>query len=263
MTAEFTPEFFRRTAGFGASSEKPVFAFGMPRSGSTLVEQILASHSRVFGMGEWPFANASWNRLPAALGATSDPIDCLARLTPDAARECAQGYLERAERLSRGAARRIVDKRLENWLYLGWLATIFPKARFIHCRRDLRDIALSCWMNNFSGIDWANDLGQIADRIKQYQRTMSHWRTVLPLPMLELDYEHLVENQETESRRLIDWLGLEWEPACLEFHRTRRAVRTASDIQVRRPIYSRSIGRWRHYVDTLRPLIDELGLGFD
>ncbi len=118
-------------------------------------------------------------------------------------------------------------------------------------------------MNNFLSIDWANDLGQIAARMRQYQRAMAHWREVLPVPILELQYERLVADQEGESRRLIEWLGLPWEPACLEFHRTQRSVRTASDIQVRKPIFSQSIGRWRHYTDTLRPLIEELKLGFD
>ncbi len=261
--ATFTPEYFRRTAGFGVSSEKPVFVFGMPRSGSTLIEQILASHSRVCGLGEWALATASWNQLPAAMGMASSPLECLPLLTAEATRHCANGYLSQIARLSKGAGERLVDKRLENWVHLGWLATMFPKARFIHCCRDLRDVALSCWMNNFLSIDWANDLGQIAARMRQYRRAMAHWREVLPVPILELQYERLVADQEGESRRLIEWLGLQWEPACLEFHRTQRSVRTASDIQVRKPIFSQSIGRWRHYTGTLRPLIEELKLGFD
>jgi hypothetical protein len=140
---------------------------------------------------------------------------------------------------------------------------MFPNARFIHCRRDLRDVALSCWMNNFREINWANDIGHIAQRIREYQRIMAHWSAVLPTPVLEMNYEMMIADQESESRRLIAWLGLEWDPACLAFHRTKRPVRTASVAQVRQPIYSRSVGRWRHYRDTLRPLIEEIGLGLD
>jgi hypothetical protein len=235
----------------------------MPRSGSTLFEQILASHPRVFGGGEMRFVEQSLSRLPTTLGSNLDPVECLSRLTTQAVRACADAYLRDFGRLSGGQGERVVDKKLDNCFYLGWMALMFPKARFIHCRRDLRDVSLSCWMTNFREINWANDLGLIAGRIREYQKIMAHWSNVLPVPVLDVDYEKLIADREGESRRLIAWLGLEWDPACLEFHRTRRPVHTASVAQVRQPIYSRSVGRWRHYRDTLRPLIEELGLGFD
>jgi hypothetical protein len=147
-------------------------------------------------------------------------------------------------------------------LLLGWIATMFPKARIIHCRRDLRDVAVSCWTTEFRAGNWANDMHHLAGRIRDYRRLMEYWRTSLPIPMLEVNYEQLVADQESETRKLIDWLGLEWDPACLKFHQTKRMVTTPSATQVRQPMYSRSIGRWRHYVDDLRPLIEELGLGY-
>ena len=148
----------------------------------------------------------------------------------------------------------------DNYHLLGFLAAVFPRARFIHCRRDVRDIALSCWITNFSQIRWAFDLEHIAHRILQYRRIMSHWRQVLPVPLLEVDYEELTADQEGVSRRLVDWLGLEWDDACLHFHRTERLVRTASVAQVRQPIYRRSVARWKHYEAMLKPLLDRLGV---
>src|SRR5262249_7644005 len=138
-------------------------------------------------------------------------------------------------------AERVVDKMPENFALLGWISILFPKARLIHARRDLRDVALSCWTTNFTSVRWASDLGHIAGRIQEHQMLMNHWESVLPGRILTVDYERLVADQEGESRRLIDWLGMDWEPACLEYHRTRRNVRTASVMQVREPIYSRSI----------------------
>ena len=261
--ATMSPSFFNRAKGMGHPSNRPVFVFGMPRSGSTLVEQILASHSRVFGAGEMRFAEQSLARLRIVLGSKRDPIECLDGLTRESVHACADWYLQQFNRVCGGAGERAVDKKLDNCFYLGWLAILFPNARFIHCRRDLRDVALSCWMTNFNEIHWANDLGLIAGRIREYQRIMAHWKEVLPVPMLDVHYEKMIADQEGESRRLIQSLGLEWEPECLAFYRTKRPVRTASVLQVRQPIYARSVGRWRHYRDTLRPLIEELGLGMD
>jgi hypothetical protein len=146
----------------------------------------------------------------------------------------------------------------DNYLYLGWIAVLFPRAKLIHCSRDLRDVALSCWMTNFSRIRWANDLGDIAARFTDYQRIMNHWRAVLPLPLLQIQYEETVDNLEAVARRLLQWCGLEWHPACLAFHESRRPVRTASAAQVRQPIYRHSVGRWKHYERVLSPLFSLL-----
>ena len=141
-----------------------------------------------------------------------------------------------------------------NYLDLGLLAAIFPRAKLIHCRRDLRDAAVSCWMTHFQEVRWANDQRHIASRFHQYQRIMEHWRKVLPVPLLEVDYEETVADLEGVARKLVAWCGLEWEPRCLEFHRTKRPVKTASNVQVRQPVYGTSVGRWKHYEAALASL---------
>jgi hypothetical protein len=146
----------------------------------------------------------------------------------------------------------------DNYLYLGLLAAMFPAAVFIHCRRDLRDVAVSCWMTDFRTIRWANDPGHIASRFREYRRLMDHWRAVLPVAIHEFDYEETVTDLEAVARRLLEACGLEWDPACLEFHRTRRNVRTASLAQVRQPIYKTSLARWRNYERALAELFEAL-----
>ena len=133
----------------------------------------------------------------------------------------------------------------DNYMYLGLMSVVFPRATFIHCRRDLRDIAVSCWMTDFRSIRWANDPEHIASRFQQYRRMMDHWGSVLPAPIHDVDYEETVDDLESVARRLIAACGLEWDPACLEFHRNERPIRTASVTQVRQPIYTKSVARWR------------------
>jgi hypothetical protein len=151
-----------------------------------------------------------------------------------------------------------VDKMPENSLYLGLIAALFPGAKLIHCRRDPRDVALSCWMTDFAEVRWACDLEHIATRIEQHQRIMEHWQRVLPTPIFEVDYEALVADPDRIARALVAWCGLEWDPACLEFHSARRPVRTASVAQVRQPVYRTSVGRWKNYERTLAPLLARL-----
>jgi hypothetical protein len=146
----------------------------------------------------------------------------------------------------------------DNYLYLGLLAALFPRAKFIHCRRDLRDNAVSCWMTNFRSIRWANDPEHIAARLAEYRRIMDHWQRVLPVSLLAVDYEETVADLESVARRLVDWCGLDWEPGCLAFHEGRRPVRTASFSQVRQPIYQRSVARWRHFEKSLGSLFGQL-----
>jgi hypothetical protein len=146
----------------------------------------------------------------------------------------------------------------DNYLYVGFLALLFPRARFLHCCRDIRDVAVSCWITHFRDIPWSNDFGLIASRFAQYGRVMEHWKAVLPVPVQDVHYEEIVENLESVARRAIEFLGLEWEPTCLEYHRNQRPVRTASLSQVRQPIYRRSVARWRHYEHALKPLFAQL-----
>jgi len=254
MIAVCTPEFFERVRGFGLESELPVFVMGLPRSGTTLIEQILASHSQVFGAGEIKLVG---DTMAALSGRGVDSTEGLRRLDRETARRLASRHLERLRGLNPPAFR-IVDKMPENYLFLGLLASLFPRARFIHCRRDLRDVAVSCWVTHFREVRWANDQQHIASRFHEYQRLMEHWREVLPVPLLEVDYEETVADLEGVARNLVAWCGLEWEPKCLEFHQVKRPVKTASAVQVRQPIFSKSVGRWKHYEQSLATLLSAI-----
>jgi len=257
LIAAFTPQFFESVKGLGSDSELPTFVLGLPRSGTTLTEQVLASHPRVFGAGELRLVKNTFDAIPAVLNTKEPALACLPRLDSAALAELARRHIEALRQLH-PSADRIVDKMPDNYLWIGLIQTVFPRAKIIHVRRDLRDIAVSCWMTNFKWIQWANHMDHIANRFEQYLRVMAHWRQVLPYPILEFDYEELVADSEKVSRRLIDFVGLEWDPVCLEPHKNKRPVRTASVTQVRQPIYTKSVERWRKYEATLRPLFERL-----
>jgi hypothetical protein len=186
-------------------------------------------------------------------GRSANFIEGLSRLDRQTAGRLAARHLERLRGFSTTALR-IVDKTPDNYLSLGLLASLFPRAKFIHCRRDLRDVAVSCWMSHFEQVRWASDQQHIASRFQQYQRIMEHWQKVLPVPLLEVDYAETVADLEGVARKLVDWCGLAWEPACLEFHKAKRPVRTASVVQVRQPVFRTSVGRWKHYEEALASL---------
>jgi tetratricopeptide (TPR) repeat protein len=257
LIAAFSCAFFERTRGFGVETERPVFIVGLPRSGTSLTEQILTSHPRVFGAGELTLARRMFETLPGAVNQGGMPFDALQSLDRESIRDLAHRYLHELRALN-DTADRVVDKMPDNTVYLGLIATIFPHAKLLHCRRDVRDVALSCWMTNFLHVRWACDPDQIARRIEEDERLMEHWRRVLPVPMLEVDYEELVTDQEKWSRAIVGWCGLEWDPACLEFHKASRPVQTASVEQVRRPVYTSSVGRWKNYERLLAPLFAKL-----
>ena len=257
MIGVCTPDFFERVRGFGLESEIPVFVVGLPRSGTTLIEQILASHCQVFGAGEIKLAEET---MAAFGGQGENSIEGLRQLDRETARRLASRHLERLRAFS-PAVLRIVDKMPDNYLFLGLLASLFPRAKLIHCRRDLRDVAVSCWMTHFQELRWTNDQQHIVSRFHEYQRLMEHWRAVLPLPLLEVDYEETVADLEGVARKLVAWCGLEWEPKCLEFYQAKRPVRTASAVQVRQPVFRTSVGRWKHYEQALGPLFARLERG--
>jgi tetratricopeptide (TPR) repeat protein len=257
VMATFTPQFFARTSGFGLETELPVFIVGLPRSGTTLVEQILASHSRVFGGGELPYCDQAFQSLPKTMRRDNRPFQCLLELDREATRHLAQQYADRLRALDERATR-IVDKMPGNHQYLGLIRVLFPQARLIHCRRDLRDVALSCWATKFTSLSWTSDQEHLLSYFENYARVMDHWRVALPAPPLDVDYEELVEDTEGVAHRIVDWCGLEWEPGCLRFNETRRTVRTASATQVRRPIYKSSVGRWRNYENSLGELFSRV-----
>jgi tetratricopeptide (TPR) repeat protein len=258
----FNASYFRRVADFGVASDLPVFIVGMPRSGTTLCEQILASHSRIFGADELPdmgrIANGLQREFVKRTGRT-DELGFVAQLTKDAVRSIAEQHLDRLRDLAPRAAR-IVDKLLTNYQRLGLIATLFPRARIIYCRRNPLDMGLSCFSRDFVSMPiWASDLWAIGHVYRECERLMEHWRRVLPIPILDLAYEDVVGDLEGSARRLIEYCGLEWESTCLEFHRTDRQVKTASLEQVRQPIYDRSIGRWKRFERHLAPLREALG----
>jgi Tfp pilus assembly protein PilF len=253
----FTPEFFARVRGWGVGSELPVFVFGLARSGTTLIEQILASHSRVKGAEELLLGAKAFDSVRKIAPSDEEAIGALGRLGPDEVRQGALRLLGLLPMIDRTILR-VIDKGPMNYLHLGLLATMFPRARFIHCQRDLRDVAVSWWLTNFIVFRGANDMEAIASSFREYRRVMAHWRQVLPASILDVSYENVVADLEGETRRLLAGCGLEWDPACLSFHETRRLVRTASQNQVRQPIYSRSVGRWRNYAEPLAPLFARL-----
>jgi tetratricopeptide (TPR) repeat protein len=237
-----TPDFFSAAARWGNPSQAPVFIVGMPRSGTTLVEQIATSHSRVFGAGELHALGEIWGTL--SRHNRGRPVE---KWDTTLARRLADRHVAALQALGNGAVR-IIDKMPDNIFFLWLIAALFPSARIILCRRDLRDVCLSCYFHHFTeGHLYTYDLRDCAGRALEADRLATQWLRVLPLDILAIDYEKLVSDPESESRCVIEFLGLEWEPACLDFHRTERPVLTASAWQVRQPLYRRSIERWRHY----------------
>ncbi len=258
IIAVFTPEFFQKTQNFGSDSEIPVFVVGMVRSGTSLVEQILASHPQAFGVGELKDIDQISAVLPGRLGGKEGYPACMSRIDPFHAKSVAYLYLQRIARHA-GPAIRVIDKMPHNYLHLGLLAVLFPRTRILHCRRDPMDTCASAYFQNFKWLPYASSMEDIAFYYHHYVRLMEHWRRVLPLPMQEVAYEELVANQEAVSRQLVAFCGLEWDDRCLAFHKSPRVVQTASKLQVRQPIYTRSVARWKRFEKHLQPLKDALG----
>ena len=256
----FDAELFARTRGFGDPSAQPVFVFGMPRSGTSLVEQILSSHPAAHGAGELNAMPECARRLGAAVG--SGPQDyprAAGRVDLETARRIAALYLDMLRRDCPGA-QRITDKLPGNYSYLGLIALLLPGARLVHCRRNPFDVCLSNFMQHYGdGHVYTYDLRELGLVYRQYERIVRHWREVLPLEIHEVVYEELVGDQERQSREVVAFCGLEWDPACLDFHTGERAVATASQWQVRQPIYRSALERWRHYEAHLGELRYALG----
>ena len=233
---------------------RPVFIVGMPRSGTTLVEQILASHPEVHGAGEThALRNCLREELPPDAGDYALP-EGLALLDQAAYSRAAARYSGYLDGLAPGAAR-VTNKLPGNMVFVGLMALLYPQARIIHCRREPMDTCLSCYSRLFTtGHPFAYSQAELGRFHRMYEALMAHWRAALPGRILELRYEDLVEDVENQSRRLVAHLGLPWDDACLRFHESSRAVRTASLAQVRRPIYRDSVQKWRHYEKELAPL---------
>ena len=254
----FSRDYFEHRRECGSQSQLPVFILGMPRSGTTLVEQIIASHPRVFGAGELSAMHELASALPELLNRSEDYPACATFINEGNADRLAEHYLTTLRGYSADADR-ITDKLPLNFLRLGLIAVLLPRARIIHCRRDPRDTCLSCYFQNFArGILFSYDLVNLGQFCRQYERLMEHWRAVLPVQMLEVEYEELITRPDDKTREIVDFCGLEWDPRCLAFHEHKRSIRTASFWQARQPMYASSVGRWRHYEPFLGPLMDAL-----
>jgi tetratricopeptide (TPR) repeat protein len=256
LETKFSAPFIAARGGAGVSSELPIFVVGFPRSGTTLTEQILASHPAVHGAGEiliLPEVVYGGGAGPLLDGAAEDDMNVLQRL--------GALYVERLARLAPDAAR-ITDKNPGNGPLIGLLHLMLPKARVIYVSRNPLDTCVSCFLQRFAGnsSSYAYDLGELGRRYRRYSEIMEHWQRALPAgSILFVRYESLVANFEPEVRRILDYCGLSWDDRCLEFHQASRSVLTASATQVRQPLYASSIGRWRRYEKHLDPLIKALG----
>ena len=259
----FTAELMHSKRNLGNPSMVPTFIVGMPRSGTTLVEQILASHPKVFGAGEL----AEFSKAAASIGMTNGALsfpEAVPALSAEQLRQLGTSYLD-AVRAEAPGAERITDKMPANFSFAGLIHLALPNARIIHMRRDPVDTCLSCFSLLFVGdLPYCYDLGELGRYYRAYETLMEHWRRVLPVGvMLEVEYEEVVADTERQARQIVAHCGLEWDDACLAFHKTQRPIRTASATQVRQPIYRTSVGRWKPYQHLLQPLIKELGVELD
>ena len=246
--------FYAEAVGSGLTSERPIFVVGMPRSGTTLTEQILASHSRVAAGGEMSMLLKVSYQI-GELSRSGKPYpEGLLTTGRVALRRMGRRYLDQLDKVSLDADR-VTDKLPFNFMHLGVIALLFPGAKVVHCRRHPLDNCLSCYFTSFADqIRFANRLDTLGRYYLDYHRLMQHWQEVLPIEILDLQYEDVVDDTEGRVRTLLDHCGLEWEDACLDFHRTKRGVRTPSRWQVRQPIYRGSVQRWRNYEEELQPL---------
>lgn len=257
ISSTFSSEMFQERKNFGDPSNVPIFIVGMPRSGSTLVEQVLASHPRIFGAGELrEFGNLANNIVGPE--ASTFP-EAAIFLSSEEVRNFGAQYLSSIRCLA-PVAERITDKMPGNFLNVGLIHLALPNARIIHTRRNLRDIAMSCFSTLFAvGQAHTYDLAELGRYLRAYEKIMNHWRKVLPEgTMIEVEYEKMVGNLEAEARLIIEHCGLQWDDACLSFYKNSRPVLTASVAQVRQPVYNKSVGRWRRYESELQPLLRAL-----
>ncbi len=242
----FTADFFTQHKQSGVASDRPIFIVGLPRSGTTLLEQILAGHSKIKGIGEAQYLLNLAGNFPAQLGTKETYPACLQPAPDEKLNAIAKGYLKLLENQSEGRAH-VVDKMPYNFWYLGVIALLFPKAKILHITRDPMDNAVSNYFAKFdSGGEWARSLEGYAAYYHDYCTMMAHWNKVLPLPIYTLSYEALAQDIEGEAKKVIEHLGLAWEEGCLNFQRGQH-VQTASAFQVRQGVYTSSIGRWRQY----------------
>ena len=260
LIGAFSAETLARLPHASRRSDLPVFIACMPRSGSTLVEQVIHAHPQAYGGGETTLLHGALARLPGELGSALPFPQCLAGLKQADVDRLASQYLQGLKALA-PKAERITNKHLLNYLNLGMVSVLFPGARVIHIRRNRLDNGMACFMASLSPavMPWATDLRHIGFAWRQYERLMAHWRRTLDLQLLEVQYEDLVNDTEAQIRRIIDFCGLPWDERCLRYWEAERVVLTPSYDQVRRPIFRTALDRWRKYEEFLGPLKEALG----
>jgi tetratricopeptide (TPR) repeat protein len=251
----FNRDFPGRRAAFASENQTPLFIVGMPRSGTTLLASILSNHPAIATAGELPDILDAATRL-IELVKEHVPYPYAARhLTPEAAGRIIRAYEKRLVRDVRGNVSYVIDKHILNFWHLGFISMLFPRAKIIHCTRDPLDTCLSNYFQRFpAGMDYLFDLPNIGHYYREYARLMEHWRAIPDLKLMDASYEDIILHTEKTARRIVDFLGLDWDERCLSPHTNPAPVETASEWQVRQPIYRDSVGRWRHYEKYLGPL---------
>ena len=258
-------QYFQSRVGCGDTSDQPIFIVGMPRSGTTLTEQILSSHPMISGAGELPTIDQIKQQMCRQHARECTSLDSttqrdaypqiLASVCDATLGDLSQRYLSVLDE-HRGEASRVTDKMPTNFMHLGLIASMFPNATIIHCRRNPMDVFVSSYCQNLAKPFC--DLQQLVHYYHNYRRLMSHWEQVLPVKIHTVDYEAMVADPERHSRALVAHCGLEWSERCLSFHKNDRSVHTPSKVQVRQPMYSTSVEKWRRYEKHLRPIVSEL-----
>lgn len=259
----FNADYFNQHQDIDNNNIAPIFIIGMPRSGTTLTEQIISSHPEVSAAGEVRYWSDVVRAMPYVLKSELEYPHCLKQISPDYIKNITDNYISTLERItgSHGEAKHYTDKMPHNFLNIGLIASMFPKAKIIHTVRDPLDTCLSIYFQNFSDShSYAYDLSNLGNYYKQYERLMQHWDSVLPNRIFKINYADLVSDPTYWTERLISHLNLDWNDACLTPHKLERTVRTASHWQVRQPIYKTSIQRWKNYENYIQPLINALSL---
>ena len=246
IKSNFTEGFFKDREDYGLITDRLIFIIGMPRSGTSLIEKIVGSHRDVFGAGEREEISKAVNNLAANCGKKDQYAKCASLLDKRAIRKAAEYYLESLTRTTNSQF--VCDKMPLNFIHLGFIYLMFPNAKVIHCKRDFRDIALSCYFQNFSHpYPWSYNFSDIQHYLSIYSDLMNHWKKVLPMDIIETGYEELIDDFENNVRILLDSLNLPWDDSCLEFYKSEGVVQTASKWQVREPINSGSVSKWKKY----------------
>ncbi len=245
-------------------SHKPVFILGMPRSGTSLVEQIIASHPLAYGAGELLETYRASKALGDPNDLVPDRMDVVEQLKRATLDRVARKILKAMEKPAGKGIERITDKLPNNYEHIGMIGLLFPNAKIIHCKRNPLDTCVSCFLLDFVGDTnhgYSYDLTHMARQYRIYERYMAHWKAVSPIEMLEVSYEELVANPVDGAKRIVEYVGLEWDEQCAKSHETKRAVSTLSSDQVRKPMYTSSVGRWKNYESWIGELVEGLGTG--